>query len=50
MLDALAREFRGCGKNSNVRRNIGECNCRVLDALAGRVQRSREGQQCVKRK
>ena len=35
MLDALAGEFRGCGKDSNVRRNIGECNCRVLDALAG---------------
>ena len=46
MLDALAGEFRGCGKDS-VRHNIGECNCRVLDALAGRVPRSREGQQCV---
>ena len=34
-LDALAGEFRGCGKESHARHIIGECNCRVLDALAG---------------
>ena len=31
----MAGEFRGRGKESNVRHIIGECNCRVLDALAG---------------
>ena len=34
-LDALAGEFRGCVKESNVRYIIGECNCKALDALAG---------------
>ena len=34
-LDALAGEFRGCGKESHARHIIGECNCRVPDALAG---------------
>ena len=32
---AMAGEFRGRGKESNVRRIIGECNYRFLDALAG---------------
>ena len=32
---AMAGEFRGRGQESNVRRIIGECNCRLLDALAG---------------
>ena len=31
----MAGEFRGRGKDSNVRHIIGECNCRFLDALAG---------------
>ena len=31
----MAGEFRGGGRDSNVRRIIGECNCRFLDALAG---------------
>ena len=26
---------RGCGKESNARHIVGECNCRVPDALAG---------------
>ena len=30
---AMAGEFRGRGKESNVRHIIGECNCRLLDAL-----------------
>ena len=34
-LEALAGEFRGCVKESNVRYIIGECNCKALDALAG---------------
>ena len=34
-LDVLAGEFRGRGKDGNVRRIIGKCNCRVLDALVG---------------
>ena len=33
-LDALAGEFRGCGKESNARYIIGKCNCKALDALA----------------
>ena len=35
LLDALAGELRGRGKESNVRHIIGECNDRFLDALAG---------------
>ena len=31
----MAGEFRGCGKESNARHIVGECNCRVPDALAG---------------
>ena len=31
----MAGGFRGRGKESNVRRMIGECNCRLPDALAG---------------
>ena len=35
--------FRGCEKESNARHIIGECNCRVLDALAGEFRgRGRE--------
>ena len=30
---AMAGEFRARGKESNVRHIIGECNCRLLDAL-----------------
>ena len=30
---AMAGEFRACGKESNVRHIIGECHCRLLDAL-----------------
>ena len=48
VLDALAGEFRGCGKESNARYIIGECNCRVLDALSGefrgRVKRKKRFQ------
>ena len=35
LLDVLAGEFRGRGKESNARHIIGECNYRLLDALAG---------------
>ena len=31
----MAGVFRGRGKESHVRHIIGECNCRLLDALAG---------------
>ena len=31
----IGRGFRGRGQESNARHIIGECNCRVLDALAG---------------
>ena len=31
----MAGEFRARGKESNARHIIGECNCRLLDALAG---------------
>ena len=30
---AMAGEFRARGKESNVRHIIGECHCRLLDAL-----------------
>ena len=42
-LDALAGEFRGCGKASNARQIIGECNCRVSDALAGEFRGCGQG-------
>ena len=35
VLDVLAGEFRGRGKESNARHIIGECNPYFLDALAG---------------
>ena len=38
LLDALAGELRGRGKESNVRHIIRECICRLLDALAGELR------------
>ena len=47
-LDALAGEFRGRGKESNVRHIIGESNYRFLDALAGECWMSERVRELVR--